>query len=201
MMKHILLTGFDPFGGETVNPAWEAVSRLNDRIGDYRIDRLMVPTVFGKAGETVLRACEKASFDVVICVGQAGGRSGVTPEMVAINLRHAGICDNAGAAPQDEPVVNGGPAAYFSTLPVRRMVRRMAEEGIASSVSYSAGTFVCNDLMYTVLNHFAETNVRAGFIHVPFLPEQAKNGAPSMPLSEITRALTLSILSLQDAQA
>ena len=185
----ILVTGFDPFGGETINPAWEAVSRLPDEIGACRVEKLCVPTVFGEAGRVALDRAARVNPQAVLCVGQAGGRSAVTPEMVAINLRHASIPDNAGNRPQDEPVVPGGPAAYFATLPVRAIARRISEAGIQAAVSYSAGAFVCNDLMYTVLHHFAGTGVRAGFIHVPFLPEQAKNSAPSMPLDMIVRAL------------
>ena len=120
-MPKLLITGFDPFGGESINPAWEAVSRLPDRIGTWEIHRLQIPTVFGKAGEVLLAKAEALLPDAIISVGQAGGRKAVTPEMVAVNLRYGSIADNAGVRPQDEPVVSGGPAAYFATLPVRKM--------------------------------------------------------------------------------
>ncbi|MBO4297401.1 MAG: pyroglutamyl-peptidase I [Clostridia bacterium] len=188
--KTILITGFDPFGGETVNPAWEAVNRLPNEIGGWRVEKLLVPTVFGEAGRVTLEAAARVKPDAVLCVGQAGGRAAVTPEKVAINLRFAPIPDNAGNQPQDEPVVPGGPDAYFSTLPVRAMAGRVKAAGIPAAVSYSAGAFVCNDLMYAVLRHFAGTGVRAGFIHVPFLPEQARGAAPSMALETVVRALT-----------
>ena len=189
----ILVTGFDPFGGETINPAWEAVKRLPDEIGTYRLVKLQVPTIFGEAGRIALEKAAEIQPDAVLCVGQAGGRSAVTPEMIAINLRHARMPDNAGHRPQDEPVIPDGPDGLFATLPVRAMAERIAAAGIPASVSYSAGTFVCNDLMYAVLHHFAGTGVHAGFVHVPFLPEQAKNGAPSLPLEDIVRALAAAI--------
>ena len=196
--KRLLITGFEPFGGERVNPAWEAVSRLPERIGGYRLDKLRVPTVFGAAGEAVLDAAARIRPEAVICVGQAGGRAGVTPELIAVNLRDARIPDNAGNQPKDTPVVPGGPDGLFATLPVRAMAARIEAAGLPASVSYSAGTFVCNDLMYTVLHHFAGTGVRAGFIHVPFLPEQAREGVPSMALDDIGRALTAAIGALDE---
>ena len=195
-MPKLLITGFDPFGGESINPAWEAVSRLPDRIGAWEIHRLQIPTVFGKAGEVLLAKAEALSPDAIISVGQAGGRKAVTPEMVAVNLRYGSIADNAGVSPQDEPVVSGGPAAYFATLPVRKMAQAMVDAGLPGSVSYSAGAFVCNDTMYAVLHRYHGTPVRAGFIHVPFLPQQAKEGVPSMALEEIVKALEICIEQL-----
>ncbi|MBQ8952797.1 MAG: pyroglutamyl-peptidase I [Clostridia bacterium] len=195
-MKTILITGFEPFGGEAINPAWEAVSRLPAELGGWRVEKLRVPTVFGEAGKAVLEAAACLNSAVVLCVGQAGGRAAVTPEKVAINLRHASIPDNAGHQPQDEPVIPGGPDGLFATIPVRAMARRVEAAGIPAAVSYSAGAFVCNDLMYTVLHHFAGTGVRAGFIHVPFLPEQAREGMPSLPLEDIVRALTEAVWAL-----
>ena len=197
-VKRLLVTGFEPFGGESINPAWEAVSRLPETIGAYRVEKLRVPVVFGAAGEIVLEAAARVRPDAVVCVGQAGGRAGVTPELIAVNLRSARIPDNAGNRPQDTPVVPGGPDGLFATLPVRAMAARIGALGLPASVSYSAGAFVCNDLMYTVLHHFAGTGVRAGFIHVPFLPEQAKAGTPSMILSDIVRALTAAIEALDE---
>jgi len=195
-MPKLLITGFDPFGGESINPAWEAVSRLPDRIGAWEIHRLQIPTVFGKASEVLLAKAEALLPDAIISVGQAGGRKAVTPEMVAVNLRYGSIADNAGVSPQDEPVVSGGPAAYFATLPVRKMSQAMVDAGLPGSVSYSAGAFVCNDTMYAVLHRYHGTPVRAGFIHVPFLPQQAKEGVPSMALEEIVKALEICIEQL-----
>ena len=195
-MKKLLITGFDPFGGESINPSWEAVNGLPDTVGEWQLTKLQVPTVFGKAGETVLAAAKELQPDAILCVGQAGGRAAVTPELVAINLRYGRIADNAGVSPMDEPVVPNGPAAYFSTLPVRAMAQAVADAGLPGQVSYSAGAFVCNDLLYTVLHCYAGTQVRAAFAHVPFLPQQAKEGVPSMTLEEIQKALQAVILAM-----
>lgn len=194
--KKLLITGFDPFGGESINPSWEAVNGLPETVGEWKLSKLQVPTVFGKAGETVLAAAETLRPDAVLCVGQAGGRAAVTPELVAINLRYGRIADNAGVSPMDEPVVPDGPAAYFSTLPVRAMAQAVTEVGLPGQVSYSAGAFVCNDLLYTVLHRYAGTPVRAAFVHVPFLPQQAKEGVPSLTLEEIQKALQAIILAM-----
>lgn len=194
--KKLLITGFDPFDGESINPSWEAVKGLPEIIGSWKLTKLQVPTVFGKAGETVLAAAKELRPDVVLCVGQAGGRAAVTPELVAINLRYGRIADNAGVSPMDEPVVPDGPAAYFSTLPVRAMAQAITDAGLPGQVSYTAGAFVCNDLLYTVLHHFAGTAVRAAFVHVPFLPQQAAEGVPSMTLEEIEKALQIAILAM-----
>ena len=195
-MKKLLITGFDPFGGESINPAWEAVKRLPDEVGDYALTKLEIPTVFGTASQKVLEAAETVQPDVILCIGQAGGRKAITPEMVGINLRHARIADNAGNQPQDEPVAADGPAAYFATVPVRKMTAAIEAAGIEAAVSYSAGAFVCNDTLYAVLHHFAGTAVQAGFVHVPFLPQQAKEGGPSMPLEDIVRGLAAMIGAL-----
>jgi len=195
-VKKLLITGFDPFGGEKVNPSWEAVKRLPDTIGGYELIKLQLPTVFGRAAETLLERAAACGPDAIISVGQAGGRKGITPEVVGINLREAGIPDNQGNQPVNEPVVPGSPAAYFATLPVRDMVAAMKEAGLPCGLSYSAGAFVCNDVLYTVLNHYQGTKVQAGFIHVPFLPEQAAEGVPSLPLEEIVRGLEAAIKAM-----
>ena len=195
-MKKLLITGFDPFGGQTVNPSWEAVKELPESIGDYRITKMEIPTVFGAAAQKVIATAEELRPDVILCVGQAGGRRAITPEVVAINLQEAGIQDNAGNQPINMPVVPSGPAAYFSTVPVREMVKAIASDGIPTALSYSAGAFVCNDVLYRLLHHFNETDTRAGFIHVPFLPQQAKENQPSMPQEQIVKALTLAISAL-----
>ena len=191
--KKLLITGFDPFGGETVNPSWEAVRLLPEEIGACRLTKLQIPTVFGRAAETVLAASEKLQPDVILCIGQAGGRSGITPEVVGINLREARLPDNAGNQPTDVPVVENGPAAYFATVPVRAMVKAVNDAGISAALSYSAGTFVCNDVLYSLLHHYHGTQTRVGFIHVPFLPEQAKENVPAMALEQMTAALTAAI--------
>lgn len=195
-MKQLLITGFDPFGGEQINPSWEAVKALPDQIREYQITKLEIPTVFGAAAKKVLDAALKLSPDVILCVGQAGGRRAVTPEVVAINLREAGIPDNAGNQPVNVPVVQDGPTAYFSTVPVREMVQAVRSEELPAALSYSAGAFVCNDVLYRLLHHFNGTSVRVGFIHVPYLPQQATSGQPSMPLDQITKSLAIAISAL-----
>lgn len=192
-MKKLLITGFDPFGGETVNPAWEAVKRLPDTAGEYVLCKLEIPTVYTAAAQKVLDAARELKPDVILCIGQAGGRNDVTPERIGINLRLARIPDNAGNRPEGEPVVPGGADGYFATVPVDRMAQAIRDAGYPASVSNTAGTFVCNDVLYTVLHACLGTNVRAGFLHVPFLPEQ---GQPSLPLEDTVKALEAAISAL-----
>lgn len=192
-MKKLLITGFDPFGGERINPAWEAVRQLPDTIGEYVLCKLQIPTVFGLAAQRVLAAAQECQPDVILCIGQAGGRKDVTPERIGINLRQARIADNAGNQPADEAIDPAGADGYFATVPVDRMAQAIRDAGLPGSVSNSAGTFVCNDVLYTVLRAHLGTATRAGFIHVPFLPEQ---GDPSLPLSDTVRALEAAIKAI-----
>ncbi len=192
-MKNILVTGFDPFGGESINPSWEAVRRLPDEIKGVKIEKLEIPTVYAKAAEKVIACAEGMNPDAIICVGQAGGRAAVTPEVVAINLCEGAIADNEGNKYCGTPVIVGAPAAYFATLPVRDIVAAIKEQNIPAALSYSAGAFVCNDTLFRLLHHFKDSDVRVGFIHVPFLPEQAKEGVPSLPLDTVVRALSAAI--------
>ncbi len=184
MEKKLLITGFEPFGGQTVNPSWEAVRRLPEVISEFRLVKMEVPVLFGGAVRAVLKRAEEVRPDVILCVGQAGGRSKVTPEVAALNLRDARIADNAGFMPQGEPIEANGPAAYFATIPVRRIVDAVKEKGIPCELSYSAGVYVCNDLLYGLLYHYEGTGVQVGFIHVPYLPEQAGAGAADSRTSE-----------------
>jgi len=196
-MKKVLITGFDPFGGESINPSWEAVTRLPDRIGELEIIKKEIPTVFVRAADAVIEYAEEISPDVIICVGQAGGRAAITPEVVAINLCEASIADNEGNKLCGVPAIEGAPAAYFTTIPVREMVAAIKVQGILAALSYSAGAFVCNETLYRLLHHFRDSNVKIGFIHVPFLPEQTKEGVPSIPLDSIVSALTVAIKTLE----
>ena len=189
-MKKLLITGFDPFGDNAINPSWEAVRALPDRVGEYTLCKLQIPTVYGKAAQVVLAQAEKFQPNVILCVGLAGGRDAVTPERIAVNIRDARIADNERNQSTGSPVVPDGPAAYFSTVPVAAMANAIRVAGIPGSVSNTAGTFVCNDTLYTLLHHYAETPVRVGFIHVPYLPQQ---GAPSLPLERTVAALTSAI--------
>lgn len=189
-MKKLLITGFDPFGGAQVNPSWEAIRRLPDCIGDYSLYKMEIPTIFRKAAEAVLAVAEGYAPDVILCIGQAGGRSAVTPERIAVNICDARIPDNAGNQPHDERIIPEGPAAYFATLRPELLRDAILQAGIEAAVSNSAGAFVCNDTLYRLLHHYADTPVKVGFIHIPYLPEQ---GTPSMPLEDMIAALTAAI--------
>ena len=198
-MKKLLLTAFTPFDGERINPALEAVKLVKDRIGNLLIVKLEVPTVFGKSIDTVREAIEREKPDFVLSIGQAGGRAEITPERVAINLDDARIPDNEGNQPIDETIFPDGENAYFSTLPVKAMVEAIRKEGLPSSLSNSAGTYVCNHLMYGVLYYLDKRPViKAGFIHVPYIPEQTKNKKemPALELSEIVRGLEAAITAI-----
>ena len=211
----LLLTAFTPFDGEELNPALEAVKLVKDKIENVEIVKLEVPTVFGKSIQLVFDAIEREKPDFVLSIGQAGGRAEICPERVAINIDDARIPDNEGNQPIDEPIFPDGENAYFSTLPVKAMVEAIRKEGIPAFLSNSAGTYVCNHLMYGVLYYLDKTDrlmknselypwsenrlaVKAGFIHVPYIPEQTKNKKeiPSLELSEIVRGLEAAIKAM-----
>jgi pyroglutamyl-peptidase len=192
-MMTILVTGFELFGGETLNPSWEAVKGLPDSAGDAQIVRLQVPTTYAGCIGTVTDAIDRLSPRAVVMVGQAGGRAELSVERVAVNLDDTQAPDNAGVILQDTPVVSQGPAAYFATLPVKNIAAGLRTAGYPAVVSNTAGLFVCNHLMYGVLHHIAvhHMGTLAGFVHVPFLPEQVTEspGTPSMSLESIAAAL------------
>ena len=192
-MKKLLITGFEPFGNCPKNPSWMAVEALPEQVGDYALRKLALPTVFGRAGALVLEAAKAFDPDVILCVGQAGGRDAVTPERIAVNIRDARIPDNAGNQPRGEFVAEDGPAAYFSTVPVMKMAQAIRDREIPATVSNSAGAYVCNDTLYTLLHAYAGTETRVGFIHVPNTPER---GSPSLPLEKIVAALVAAIQNL-----
>lgn len=192
-MMTILVTGFEPFGGETMNPSWEAVKRLPDAPGGARIMRLQVPTTYAGSITAVTDAVDRLSPDAVVMVGQAGRRAELCIERVAVNLDDTAAPDNAGVIRQDMPIVPEGPAAYFATLPIKAIVASLRVAGCPAVVSNSAGLFVCNHLMYGVLDHIAVRHLPclAGFVHVPFLPEQVaeRPGTPSMSLELMVSGL------------
>ena len=197
-MKRVLVTGFDPFGGETVNPALEAVKELTGVVTEkYEIHVREIPTVFFKSLDYLEKAMAETKPDIVICVGQAGGRSDITVERVAINVDDARIPDNEGNQPLGTAIVEGGPVGYWSTLPIKAMVKEMNDKGIPASVSQTAGTFVCNHLFYGLMHQLASLDdpITGGFIHIPFLPEQAVKypGQPSMALETIVNGLKTAI--------
>lgn len=197
----LLITGFDPFGGATINPAYEAVKLLPDVIDGCDIIKLEVPTVFVQDGVAMKKAVEEHQPDIVLCVGQAGGRSNMTVEKIAVNLMDARIPDNRNQQPLDQTIAEDGENAYFAKLPVKAMVKAMKDAGIPASVSYSAGTYVCNDLMYRVLYLIDKKypSMRGGFVHVPFLPEQVLEmpvGTASMSAETIAKALECGIKAI-----
>lgn len=194
----VLVTGFDPFGGDKVNPAYEAVKKMPAEIAGAEIIKLEVPTVFGKSSQVVREAIKEHQPEIVICVGQAGGRSAVSFERVAINLAEARIPDNEGNQPFDTALEEDGPAAYFTTLPIKAMTKNVHDHGLPAYISYTAGTFVCNDIMYRLLHvlHIEFPTIRGGFIHVPFSPDQVIErpvGTASMSLADIADSLTYAV--------
>lgn len=193
----ILVTGFDPFGGEKINPALEAVKMLADTINGAEIKKLEIPTVFGKSAFVVKEAINEFNPDVVLNIGQAGGRFAISPERVAINIDDARIPDNEGNQPIDLVIQKTGKNAYFTQLPIKAMVTAMQGIGIPSIVSNTAGTFVCNHIMYQVqfMIDMDFPDIKAGFIHVPFIPEQVvkQSNQPFMSLDDITSGLTAAI--------
>lgn len=193
----VLVTGFDPFGGESINPALEAVKMLKDEIAGAEIVKLQIPVVAGKSIEKIHEKMKEVNPDIVISIGQAGGRFGVTPERVAINITDARIPDNEGNQPIDEPIFADGDTAYFSNLPVKAMVQAIKDAGYPSSLSNTAGTYICNHVMYGILYYIQKEfpGVRGGFIHVPYAASQVvdKPNTPSMAIADITAALEAAI--------
>ena len=192
-MKKILITGFEPFGNDKINPALEAVKLIAGRkLNGGEISICQVPVVRYKSIETVKKAIEELQPYAVITVGQASGRAAITPERIAINVDDFRIPDNDGIQVIDEPVVEGGPDAYFTTLPIKAMVSEIQQKGIPAQVSNTAGTFVCNHLFYGIQHYLKDTNIRHGFIHIPLLPEQSVDGSqPTMKLEQIAEGLAI----------
>ena len=193
----VLITGFDPFAGEAVNPSWEAVRSLDgSRIGGHRVVACQLPTSFSRAPRTLRNALRELQPAGVVCVGQAGGRPQISLERVAINVCDARIADNDGSRPCNEPVVSGGPDAYFTRLPLPACLASLHLAGIPAEISNTAGTYVCNQVMYALLHALrARRRLPAGFVHIPYLPSQAlaHRGAPSMPPDLVRSALRVII--------
>ena len=193
----LLLTGFDPFGGEKINPALEVVKQVKDQIANVQIIKLKIPTVFDQSADKIYQAIKEEQPDVVLNVGQAGGRDGITPERVAINLNDARISDNQGQQPLDQLIHKAGQTAYFTQLPVKKIVAAIQAQGIPSYVSTTTGTFVCNHVMYQVqyLIDKGFPQLKAGFIHLPYLPQQVAKlkNMPSLSLTDDVQGLTAAI--------
>ena len=186
-MTTILLTGFEPFGTATSNPSGEIVKQIS---GDNIVTAIL-PVAYAQSAEHLLSLIEQHNPDVVICLGQAEGRTQITPEKVAINLDDARLADNEGVLRNDVKIIEHGPDAYFSTLPVKDMVEAVKTQGIPAAVSLSAGAFLCNHVFYVAQNKFAGSNVRSGFVHVPLMDSQAPEfpGLPTMPLDQMVTAV------------
>jgi pyroglutamyl-peptidase len=188
-----LVTGFEPFGGDRVNPSLEALRRLPARLGTLDIATQALPVVYGQALPVLCEAIAVTKPDIVLCVGLAGGRPALSLERVAINIDDARIPDNGGNQPIDRPVVAGGPAAYFATLPIKAAVAALRDAGLPAAVSNSAGTFLCNHIFYGLMHEAAGAQFRGGFLHVPYLPSLAAQipGAPSMALEQIVEGIEI----------
>ncbi|MCY1597826.1 pyroglutamyl-peptidase I [Staphylococcus pettenkoferi] len=194
---NILVAAFDPFGGEKINPALEAVKSLDDTVGDHQITKLEIPTVFHKSKQVIEQELEQQNYDAVLVIGQAVGRFELTPERIGINVDDARIPDNEKNQPIDQSIQAEGEAAYFSNMPVKRMVEAIKGAGVPARLSNTAGTFVCNHILYQ-LGYIQATrfsNIRFGFIHVPYVPEQVtdKPNQPSMSLETMVKGLTAAI--------
>ncbi len=194
-MKTVLVVGFEPFGGERRNPAQEIAAALHGRVIAKRLlVGAVLPCTFGESRAELKRHLRRHRPEIVVAVGQAGGRPDITPERIAINVDDARIPDNRGAQPVDRPIVRHGPAAYWSTLPIKAIVAALRARGVPVSVSQSAGTFVCNHVFYGLMHALRRRpGVRGGFIHVPFLPGQVKRNEPSLPLETMVEAIALAV--------
>jgi pyroglutamyl-peptidase len=193
-MEKILVTGFEPFGGERTNPSWEVASTLPATIAGHAVVCERIPVSFSRGPAAVLAAIKRENPAIVLCLGQAGGRAKVTPEFVGINYADARIPDNDGVRPRGTRLLEGAPDAHFSTLPVHAMAQAMADAGVPAAVSYTAGTYVCNAVLFSTLHARAKSRstVRAGFVHVPYAPEQARRlpeATPSMPTALMLRGI------------
>ena len=191
----VLLTGFEPFDGDELNPSWEAVRQLNGEVvRRHRIVAERLPTEFRRSLSVLRKAIQKHRPELVLCVGLAGGRAQLALERIAINIDDARIPDNTGHQPIDAPIVRGGPAAYFSTLPIKAILLALQAQGLPVEISQSAGTYVCNHVFYGLMHALAaQPGVRGGFMHIPFSPQQASHrlGVPSLAETEVVRALRI----------
>jgi pyroglutamyl-peptidase len=205
MMKaRVLVTGFEPFGGETVNPSWQVAEALHGEVvASHAVEAGRLPCVFGAARAALVAAIERTQPALVLALGQAAGRSDFSLERVAINVDDARIADNAGARPIDEPVIDGAPAAYFSSLPIKAIVAALRGAGLPASVSQSAGTFVCNHVFFGLMHELAaRPPLRGGFMHVPLLPEQAARAPlapPSLPLATLIAGTRIALATALEA--
>ncbi len=202
-MKTLLITAFEPFGGESINPSELAVERLAPNIGGMKLEKRSLKVSFLDAAEGIRRYVDEVKPSAVICLGQAGGRAAITPERVAINIMDARIADNSGFMPNDESVVVGAPNAFFSTLPIKSITNAIERVNVKAAISNTAGTYVCNAVMYSLLEYLSHAPrfIPAGFIHVPYIEEQVadKPGTPFIPIDDIVRGITAAIECVSEA--
>lgn len=202
-MKKLLLTGFDPFAHYNINPSWEAGKALPKVIGSFSVHKMLLPNIYGTAGRLLLEEAERLKPDVILMTGMDSGSTRLHLDAVAVNLRDALLEDNKGAVPWGEPVVPGAPAAYFATIPVHKLVARLQKQGCPVHLGYCTGGYVCNDIFYMAARHFAGSNVKVGFIHVPLLPEMVFDEKLALPLEETVKILRqiieeLSVMAADD---
>jgi pyroglutamyl-peptidase len=201
-MRTVLVSGFEPFGGEQINPSWLVAQALAEAPPPgLKVLALQLSTAFDASASVLKKALARHAPDAVVCLGQAGGRAALSFERIAINLNDAPIADNAGHQPREEAIAQRGPAAYWSTLPIRSMAQAALDAGVAAELSNTAGTFVCNHVFYALMRVLArKSGVCGGFVHVPFLPEQTQS-APSMPLAQMVRGMQAALSALNTLTA
>lgn len=202
-MKKLLLTGFDPFAHYNINPSWEAVKALPEVIGSFSVHKMLLPNIYGTAGWLLLEEAERLKPDVILMTGMDSGSTKLHIDTVAVNLRDALIEDNKGTKPWGEPVVLGAPAAYFATIPTHALVKRLQKQSCPIHLGYCTGCYVCNDIFYMAARHFAGSNVKVGFIHVPLLPQMVWDESKALPLEETVKILRqiieeLSVMAADD---
>ncbi len=195
----MLVTGFDPFGGEAINPSWEVVQRLPDVIGKFTLVKAQLPTSFKRGPKLLLSLAKKHQPSVIVSLGQAGGRAAITPERIAINVMDTrGFPDNDGYAPEDKPVSRSSADAQLASLPIKAMMSAVHAQALPSEISNSAGTFVCNTVMYTALDWANKNDAIAGFVHIPYLPQQViGRNQPAMSLDDMVRGITAALLAIK----
>lgn len=204
-MKTLLITAFEPFGGESINPSALAMEQLPLQIGKLKLEKRLLEVTFSGATEKIRKYVDEIKPSAVICLGQAGGRAAITPERVAINIMDSSTADNSGFVPNDEIIVSGAQNAYFSTLPIKDIVKAVERAGVKAAISNSAGTYVCNAVMFSLLEHIdrLNMNITAGFIHVPYIFEQVngKEGIAYMQTEDVVRGITAAIECLSEAMS
>lgn len=189
-MRKLLITGFDPFGHYQINPSWEVVKALPDKIGDFSLTKLMLPNIYGLETRMLLEKAQEIEPDIILMLGMDSGTTKVHIDTVAINIQDALMEDNMGRKPWNKPIIENGPAAYFATIPAHELVQQLQKEGLQVHLGYSSGGYVCNDVFYSVAHKFNNTNTKFGFIHIPLLPQMVWDEKEALPLEQSLKAVT-----------